>query len=279
MLFIFMYRGWGFLNALTWPLVHYSPTNSYAVLFILLLSNMWVVFMGTAIYFGDFQTSLQDHGAVSGEWFKRGQRMVVACLFGILGWAGFFAYTDFLASYELKVDSAVSNFVQMNTWISLLIFVGFAVCDFCNLQGCKLVRLSARQQKLTAKELLFAKRADYCRDSILLIDAPVIAGCLLLLLVKYIIAGHFGHANLQLFGQYPDVKITSLLGSLNSPSGVQMRQASEVKTWFENTLAQDFEGGFSTGSLICELAFSQIVFMILNFRITAFEHHLEDPDA
>lgn len=277
-LIAFMYHGSDSLNALKWPLIHYSPTKSYAVLFILLLSNMWVVFWGTILYFFDFQEKLQDHGTLSGGSFKWGQRWVLVCLGGIIGWAFYFWYTILLTSYNLKIDSAVSDFVQWNTVFSLGIFIGFGVCDFCNLQGCKRLRWSARKEKLAAKEALFSKRADYCRDSILLIDAPVIAGCLLLLAVKLIIGGHLGDIGLQKFGQYPDAKLTQLLQSLHSPGGAEIRKASEIRGWFETILARDFEGGFSTGSLICELAFSQIVFMILNFRITAFEHHLNAPE-
>jgi hypothetical protein len=278
-LILAMYFRAGFLNPLDWPLVQYSPTKSIAVLLVLILADIIVIFCGTLVFFRDFQRSMNEHGHAAGNWFTHGQTCATLCLVVIFGWGFCISYFFIMTSNGLKVDSAVSDFVNWNAIFSFVIFAGFAVCDYFNAKGCSATIAAAQKRKAPQWHVhLLKNRETYCWNAVWLVDAPVLIGSVLLFVIsKLIISGAFGDLGLQHLGDIQEEHLKAVIRPFQTPGGTGTMAADQLSSTIQLLVARDFDAGFSTGALICELAFSQVVFMILNFRLSKFERNTTRP--
>lgn len=252
----------GATNPLTWTIVEHSPSKLYGVLIALLLIDLVVVFVGTFIYVVEVFLSVQGEGKFGAPW------LLLAFLAGLVGCVviGFWMHQFSEASLQTSMDgknnpsAAVIDFVNSSSYFSVGLFLIFLICDLLYRKGCRLVcaKIDGGTDKTALQKYQVKER--FCHNSIYFVDMPVFIGSLLLVAVSFFVLNGGLHETIHHLTA-AQISAVPVFKNLDNPLG--QTSLNEV----EEVVFKNFQAGFSVGSLICEIAFSQIIFMFLNFRL------------
>lgn len=239
------------INVHTWPAMRYAPLNDFAILYMMLVSNAVVVALGTLVYIVEIWRGL-DPAEVGRS------HLISAMLLGVLGgvvvigWAAFLFFSNFLALYGGDASKLSWMTLILNDAFIIGVFGCFGLADIFlaygyhrDLKNCEDNNYSERQKGI------FEEKQRYALNCIWFIDVPVIIGSVVLFILTEFVLPKYGQltpAAVSIF-DHDKVSIVSLM-SLTHLS---------VNT---------FTAGFILGAVICQLAYSQIVFTALNVKLS-----------
>lgn len=239
------------LNIHTWGIMAYSPVNEFALLHMLLVSNIVIVALGTAVYITEIFRGLNNTSVKGGLFYLIFALLIAVGAIGLCGvWIMFYYETSRLAAIGVDSEVFASALIGHSDLFVIAVFLAFGVSDWLLAKGYD--RDSAQCLEPANKSECNARKR-FAHDALILIDLPVLLGSLVLWLVANMLL-----SNSALVG----------LGPRSAELLAKAGLGTDGEQNLSRVISSTFAGGFSLGSIICQLAYSQFVFTVLNFRVT-----------
>ena len=231
----------------------YSPVGQYALLHIMLVSNVVVILLGTIVYIIDVIGGLTRviRGRQGLEW------LIFALIIAIVGgffcvmWLFAYSTANYASGFGLDAENFVTTLINWNDGFVILIFALFLIGDASLLKSYSLglshcIRDGSHHVASECEE-----RKRFAKDAIYLVDTPVLVGSVLLLFLNNVALNDARFATVG-----PEAYKYFI------HSGAHLKSAEALS----KIMPTVFVGGFSLGSMICQLAYSQIVFTVIILR-------------
>jgi hypothetical protein len=238
-------------NIHSWPVMQYAPTSEFAILYMMIVSNAIVVVLGTWVYIGEIWRGFDP--AESGRSY-----LLAALLCGIAGmavaiaWVGGVLFYNLLASLGGNASDMSWTFLKINDWFVIGIFFCFGVADVFLFLGYRRDLQNCEKRSYPADAARgFRQKKNFALNCIFFIDVPVIVGSFVLLLIAQFELPQFGQLTPFFFGLFVHDKIKV-----------------DTLTHLSQVTLNTFVAGFILGSIICQLAYSQMVFTVLNVKLS-----------
>ena len=256
----FLYRSYddnasafNIFNIHNWGIMRYSTVEEYVLLYIMMISNVIIILLGTIVYIADVWDGLT--GVIRG---REGMEFLLCALFAAgggviccLAWFALYFSTNLLSAIGVDTQNLVNYLVAWNDGFVILVFIFFLIGDICLFKSYSQGSRHCHRDGVSEDAQECEARKRFAKDAIQFVDGPVLIGSVLLLIFSTL-----GLTDPRFAAEGPQI------AQYATYSGAHMTSATPVGAFLPSV----FVGGFSLGSISCQLAYSQIVFAVLILR-------------
>jgi hypothetical protein len=223
----------------------------------MLISNLVIVIFGTFVYIWDISAVFPKARVHPKSWMLllvllSAMSAVFAC--GI--WILLYVTANILTSAGSDAGNLIATMINKNDIFAIIVFSLFLFGDLCLCHFYGLCREHYVELKDSESVQMFSRCWRFAKDSIYMIDIPVLLGSVLLMI-------------LTLFA-LPDPRFGGLGPKLTSTFSHYSNDYT--MTLLDKYLPNVFAGGFFLGAIICQLTYSQIVLAVLTVRVKSAGH-------